>query len=832
MTQEDHAQPQIIDTVRGHPDAASPAILNSGGRRLSSLLTSLRGSKWVSTLKHASAVVILYYVFYTAFFSIALLDGRSLAPGEGFVFYGPAFYAEHALWTTDLFSGFPVAVDPQSMTWYPVAWLFALFPGSFTWFAISAYVLGSSFTYAYLYTVTGSRLAAALGGLAYGGSGFFSVRLGHLSLIHFAAWLPAMIWMLEKLAQSPGRGWMAAFAVSVTIAATAGHTQLFFYSLVVAAVYAFARSWGVPGGWLRYQALSLAGAILGLGMAAVLLLPAYEVLRESVRPSLTYEYFSGFALPWRQLPQLAFPSLFGGSGLVEYFSYKPHYFGDPHSNHVESTGFVGLVPPVLALAGLWLARKSRLTWIWATIAVAALVLALGDSTPVGRLMFHVPIYNLFRSHGRLLMVETFAVAVLAGLGTASILRAAEKDRIRGFFFAALVAITALGAVAVGLVVFADTYRWFAETRAGLTVSVLPWENASIGVPLVMLAVGLTVLWIWIKRPVVWASALLLAVVVLDLGSFSWFNDWRQSPQTSDFDRPAQLVPYQEELASSGQRLMPFLGVQQPVKLAPACVSRLWGLPSASGCNPFISKRYGSLTGMDSAGLLTWPMLNSDNAVLDILAVRYVLMPAFPADSPESQLFKTDPSRWRHTEDLPFGAAYTNERALPRAWLANEVITLAPDQVLDAIQHSTLPDGRNFDPATTALLEEPVPFADLSPGAGGSATVKRQADTSLTVQIETESPAFLVLSDAYYPGWKATVDGDSTPIYRTNYVLRGIEVPPGSHLVTFEYRPKSVIVGAGVSAASALILVTLLAWPLLRRPIAGLAAAGRRAIRPA
>jgi Bacterial membrane protein YfhO len=799
--------------------------------QVSLLFSSLRSSSRASAVGHASAVVLLYYAFYTCFFSIALLDGRVLAPGEGFVFYGPAFYGDRALWTTDLFAGFPVAADPQSMTWYPVAWLFGLFPGSLSWFAISAYVLGSSFTYAYLYTVTGSRLAAAVGGLTYGGSGFFSVRLGHLSLIHVAAWLPAIIWTLENLARSPGRGWMAAFAISITTAATAGHTQLFFYSLVVAASYAFIRGWGVPCGWLRYYSLTFSASILGVAMAAVLLLPSYELLAESVRSSLTFDYFSGFALPWRQLPQLAFPFLFGGSGLVEFYSY-PAYFGDPHSNHVESTGFVGLVPPVLALGGLWLARRSALAWVWVTIAVITLLLALGDATPLARLMFHVPVYDLFRSHGRLLMIVTFAFAVLAGLGTAAIQRAVEKDRIRAFLFGALPTIAIVATVAIGLLVFADTYRWWAQTRAGVTdISVLPWENTSIGVPLAMLAVGLTALWIWIRRPGPWASVLLLVVVVLDLGSFSWFGDWRYSPEGSDYDRPAQLIPFQRELASSGQRLIPLKGVVQPVKLAPPCVSRLWGLPSASGCNPFITKRYSSLTGMDSAGLLTWSMLNPDNAVLDILAVRYVFVPELPVGSPETQLLAADPARWRRAQDLPFGSAYSNERALPRAWLANDVITLTPDQVLSTIQHSTLPDGRKFDPRTTALVEQPLDFADQSPGHRGNASLIRQADSSLAVQVDTDSPAFLVLSDAYYPGWRATVDGNSSYIYRTDYTLRGILVPRGSHVVQFEYRPKSFFVGASVSAASALILIMLLAWPLLRKAIAAAGAAPRRALRP-
>jgi Bacterial membrane protein YfhO len=829
---EDQPQPETAESASERRPDALLSVRTGTLRNVTAPLKSLSRSPWAGNLLHASTIVVLYSAFYTAFFLIALLQGRVLAPGDGFVFYGPAFYGERALWTTDLFSGFPVAADPQSMTWYPVAWFFGLFPGSLSWFVISAYVLASTFTYAYLQTLTGSRFASAIGGLTYGASGFFFLRTGHVSLIHVAAWLPAIIWTTENLMRCPSRGWMAALAVSIAVAATAGHTQLFFYSLVVAGAYAFVRGWSARDGWLRYYSLGLAGSVLGLGIAAVLLLPAYELLSESVRPSLTFEYFSGFALPWRQLPQLAFPSLFGRSGIVDFYTYRPAYFGDPSTNWVESTGFVGLIPPVLALMALWLSRRSIVAWTWAAIGSIALLLALGDSTPLARLMFHVPVYNLFRSHGRLLMVVTFAFAVLAGLGTAAAMRAADKDRIRAFFFGAVPAIGVVFVVVVGLWAFADTYRWWAQSRAGVTdISVAPWKNDWIGVPLAMLVVGLIALWIWTRRPATFTSALLLVAVVLDLGSFGWFSDWRHSPPSSYLDPPAELAPYQKELAASGQRLVPLRGVGQPRDLAVPNVTRLWDIPSASGFNPLMLKRYEDVSGINMVGQLNPQSLAAENTILDLLAIRYLFVPTLSPDSGESQALAADPSRWRHAQDFPTGSAYSNERALPRAWLAHEVLALAPGQVLDAIHHAKLPDGRHFDPGRTALLEEPLEFAQQSRSGDDTVTLVRHKDTDLAVRVDTDSQAFLVLSDVWYPGWQVRIDGEPAHLYRTDYVLRGVLVPPGSHFVQFEYRPKSFVVGFAVSAASVVLLISLLAWPLLREPALALTASTRRSFRP-
>ncbi len=71
-----------------------------------------------------------------------------------------------------------------------------------------------------------------------------------------------------------------------------------------------------------------------------------------------------------------------------------------------------------------------------------------------------------------------------------------------------------------------------------------------------------------------------------------------------------------------------------------------------------------------------------------------------------------------------------------------------------------------------------------------------APETITVQVRSEEAAFLVLADAYYPGWTATIDGVPTPVYATNHLLRGVAVPPGEHVVTFAFAPSSWRNGSG------------------------------------
>ena len=118
----------------------------------------------------------------------------------------------------------------------------------------------------------------------------------------------------------------------------------------------------------------------------------------------------------------------------------------------------------------------------------------------------------------------------------------------------------------------------------------------------------------------------------------------------------------------------------------------------------------------------------------------------------------------------------------------------------------------FDPKQTALVEtngQPLPSM---PGgklpATASARIVSSQPHSLTIQTNANQPTFLVISEAAYPGWAATVDGVEAPIYVTNYLLRGVAVPAGSHLVEMRYTAPWAKAGALVSILSLLSLVGL------------------------
>ncbi|MEP6922141.1 MAG: YfhO family protein [bacterium] len=162
----------------------------------------------------------------------------------------------------------------------------------------------------------------------------------------------------------------------------------------------------------------------------------------------------------------------------------------------------------------------------------------------------------------------------------------------------------------------------------------------------------------------------------------------------------------------------------------------------------------------------------------------------------------DPSwkKWRFIDEKEGTYVYENLQAMPRAWLAPEVVGLSADQALNAINTSKLPDGRAFDARRTALTEEPISLP-AQVDEDSSAKIVTLSNRQMEVQTSSKIPSFLVTSDEYYPGWQVTVDDQQVKLYRADYALRGVVLPAGKHVVKFKYSPRSFVLGLGMSLLS-------------------------------
>lgn len=736
-------------------------------------------------------ILIFFLLLFTAFFSPVLIPQKILSPGDGLSYYLPNFFSPFTLWEPLLMGGYPIFADPQAATFYPVSILVRAF-GSYNFFIILAYVLGSSFLYAYVYSVTKSRFAGLTAGITYGLSGFMITRLAQASVVHAAAWAPLVIWSLEEIRVRSSWKFFVIGSIGTACCILGGHPQIYTYGLALAIAYLAIMGWFSASSKIKFYAQGIGMIGLGLCLSAIQLIPSLELANQSVRVKLSYTDFVSYSLPPKQIVHLLFPYLFGGSAPS---FYGMDYFGD--WNQYELAGYVGLLPLMLTCIALVRSERRLLAWFWFMVSVASFLSILGDATPMAKYLFHLPVFNKFRAQGRHFFEFTLAISIMAGLGFATIeSRRASKRLIVSLVLAS---VAVLFMALSGIIYYANDLESLAFTRLGIDVQLVKLTNPALFTPLIIFFLAVIILVFSSLKPLsVLRTSLLIVMLVIDLGSYGWVEfAWRYcSIDKSQLQPSLSVVSLRELLDESNQRILPTQGVKD--LFIPPNLSRLWYVSSASIYDPLILSRVSSLLDMTYWGEIADACTAEANRSLDIMSVRFI-------SSPHQDIFLGS-RRWSRVRDITNAAVFENLHALPRAWLVPTVQTLHPDEILQAIKTSRLPDGSWFDPTQLALVEDSMTFESQGHSITSELLLLKNTETALDIKTKTASPGFLILADTFYPGWKATIDGRETSIYRTNYVQRGVIVPEGEHLVRFVFNSPTLNTGLIFSLSALIILL--------------------------
>ncbi|MDQ3009740.1 MAG: YfhO family protein, partial [Acidobacteriota bacterium] len=200
---------------------------------------------------------------------------------------------------------------------------------------------------------------------------------------------------------------------------------------------------------------------------------------------------------------------------------------------------------------------------------------------------------------------------------------------------------------------------------------------------------------------------------------------------------------------------------------------------------------------------------------EVIITRASLFDTVTAASHSLDAVSLPPERWRKLAGFDGVDIYENLKAMPRAWFMSGAIIMPSAEVLRTIKTGRLTDGSPFDPAETVLLESEL-FANRAlktPVVGMKASAALMSEVKITryqplrieLKVSNQNAGFLCLSEIYYRGWEARVDGQRASIDRVNFTLRGIELAPGNHNVEFVFRAHSFRNGAAWSAVGLLLL---------------------------
>ena len=434
------------------------------------------------------AVVVLV-ALPTVIFGLPALLGHAVWPGDDLtqnlplrILAGRDIRAGHLpLYNPYIWSGAPLLAGWNAAAAYPLTWLFAILPGTAAWTVnvIAAWATAGLGMFCFLRALRLASLASFLGAFSFAFAGGMSAQETHFGLVAGLSWVPLALLSILRLSQdrpwASRAGWVAVLAVAIGLVVLAGEPRAIDDADVIVAIYA---GWQVArlGRRAVPAAVSIAaGLALGAGLGAVQWLPGLAAISSSQRGVDSMALYSSGSLPVRWALLTLVPDLLGGSGSLG----QPSFFG--FYNLTEVTSYVGILPLVAAFALLGrVRRRPRLPeWvIWHVMALAGLALALGGNTPLGRVLYHLPLFGDQRLQSRNILVLDLALAVLLAYWAdrpfdGSWVRRVNRETVLGL----LPALAAVVAVALAFTWGVGWVRWVGLNigpSANVVARLRPW----------------------------------------------------------------------------------------------------------------------------------------------------------------------------------------------------------------------------------------------------------------------------------------------------------------------------------------------------------------------
>ena len=664
------------------------------------------------------------------------------------------------LWNPYNFSGAPLLANMQSAVFYPFNLFYLIFsqPVAWTILVLLQPLLASIYTFLFARKIHIGKSGAAMAAVSYGYALFMTVFLEYNTIGHIMFLLPLALYAFEKLVEKPKAFFGILFSLSITAAMLAGHLQIAGFMLVFVGSYMIFR---LPS--IKKLLVPMVLVFIGIGIAGLQLFPTLELISLSARSPQEYTF-------------LIEKLLLQPSQLILFFS--PDFFGNPAThNYLLSDSYpgnavyVGLISFVFALFAL---KRPR-----GFFAAAAFVLLfLFVRTPLTEILykFEIPLISTGSPTNGIFLLS-FSLAILAGFGIEKWLNKKKRS-----FTGIVLAIGVIFATTWVLVLFTPM---FASTKNFIYST--------------MLFAGFAVLFFApLRFKKEWIAFIFIAVTVVDL--FYFFQKFNPFVPKALVFPEAGILTYMQNHTTIER----FSGGTD------ANFATQYSIFAPEGYDPLYPRRYGEFIWAAKDGKIQTSFTNRTRSdaytegdfrfpILNTLGVRYMLE---RAEYATEKKFPVDQFTLIHEE--AGWSVFENKKALPRVFLTGDYKVFKSKEEFENLFFD--PTQR---PETILLEEEPAGFTRTA--TKGEVVVISYAPNTVVLKTNAKENALLFLSDVYYPGWKATVDGTETRIYRANYAFRAVVVPANEHVVTFVYEPKSFSMGAKTTIISLVALMGFAVW---------------------
>ncbi len=660
------------------------------------------------------------------------------------------------LWEPSGFAGQPLFGQGQPGAAYPLNWLLFLFPthggwirqDALHWYFVLIRYLAALAAYALCRDLGRSRPASVLGAAVYALGGYVGNTMWP-QMVNGAVWTPLAFLFLLRAAR--GRHpWPSALLSGffLGIGWLAGHHQMnLFVTLAAAGLWL----------WLILRN-GFDGKLAKLAAAAMLMVAAASAFQ-----TIPMAEYGARALRWTGSPQDPLgPAQTVAYTVHEQYSLPPSSLLGIFVPNVEWSWppYIGIAAFALALLGAAMAWRSSPPVRWlSVIALAGILFALGPNSVLHGVLYAVfPLIDKARVPAAATLVFALGIAPLAAFGLDLVHRPENFPLTRraGWW------LTGIGAV------FATAAFVFFTTRLEVvtdTRTVIPAIGA-------LALAAVLAAWRGGSLTVRAGSVAIIGLALFEIANVTNYNLPSVTvPEQNPYLRP--LAAYSEAvgyIASQGQAVR----IDYDDQAIHYNLGDWYGLESIKGSGPSVTANL-------------WRMDLFSPRGQDFFGVRYYI--------------GTTPSRANQLEVFhgPDGFnVYQNPTALPRVWAVHQATTTTDPR-------EAIADGE-VDPLTTAFVVdgEPPTLAPCPGAAGDDVQMPLHAANYVQIRADLTCRGMVILTDTYYPGWRATVDGQSAEIHEVYGGVRGVIVEAGSHVIEMRYRPWSVLAGLLLTLAAAVV----------------------------
>jgi hypothetical protein len=648
---------------------------------------------------------------------------------------------------------------------YPLNWLLFLLPFRddhidltfFAWYFVVIHYVAALFSYFLCRDLKCGRLASIFGGAAFTFSGYFA-GIAWPQVLNGATWAPLVFLFLFRVIRGERPLRNALFlGTAYGFSFLSGHHQApTFIGLAVGftVIYAAVKCWPRKQPRLGLMAAGLI-AVFTVLVSAAQMLPAIEYGQHSFRwvngPNpVTW----GVPVPYSVHSMLATRPMELLSALIPYGSILGPFIG-----------FVLAVLAVLGIAANWNGNRRHETRILTALAVGTYLYSIGPYFVFHGILYSlVPMLEKARSANLDYVVSACCIPVLAAFGLEAIQRVDLLRSIEHWLPRMERALLAVGCALAAFV--------FVTTKV---VNPVPSDEDLIMMG-ALVALPLAALLYALRSKQVCGRT--FAVLALGLGMVEWGNATnRLVLPLAGSNHISQLYGY-DDIAAFLQGQQDIVRVDVSNKLIPFNFGDWEG----------IDQRFGYLASVSTD---VFNLAMGQLQARPLLGVNYVIAKA-PESATQTEVF-TGKSGLK---------VYKDSAAFPRVWTVHSAVA-ADMSVLSGF------DAQQW--RHQAFLEsEPPPLESCS--GDDAPRIVDQNTQSVNIFVKMNCRGMLILSDAYFPGWKATVDGNAVQIEKAYGALRGVVVPAGTHTVIMRYRPASFLIGATLSVLGLILAALLVMFP--------------------